>query len=105
MNDIEHLHQLVLTLAARLQATEAIANAAVAMLCAEIDGNRSVKDKFLTETFPSLLLGAINAPAQATKPELDTWLRQRQQDFLYASLKQIVTQMEQLSAKPESAVN
>ncbi|NKB79917.1 hypothetical protein HED49_20025 [Ochrobactrum daejeonense] len=36
-NDINHLHQLILNLAARLQSTEAIANAAISLACAADD--------------------------------------------------------------------
>lgn len=105
MNEIEHLHQIILNLAARLQATEAIANTAIAMICADGDTEKCPKDKFLTEKFPALLLNAINAPAQATKPELDAWLRQREQDFLNASLAKIVAQIEPSALNSKNAVN
>jgi len=106
-DDIQHLHQLILNLAARLQATEAVANAAIAMVCAMDDKKSSARDKFLKETFPMLLKNAATAPAQATKPELDQWMRQREQDFLNTDLQKIVTQIEQLygAAKAKSAVN
>jgi hypothetical protein len=94
MNDIEHLHQLILNLAARLQATEAIATTAIALICTMDDKKGGAKDRFLTETFPMLLMNAANAPSQATKPELDQWLRQREQDFLNENLQKITTQIE-----------
>ncbi len=105
MNDIEHLHQLILNLAARLQATEAIANAAIALACTQDDKKSVLRDKFLKETFPMLLKNAANAPSQATKPELDEWLRQREQDFLNADLLKITTQFEQLRGQAKSTVN
>ncbi|EFM56111.1 MULTISPECIES: hypothetical protein [Brucella] len=105
MNDIEHLHQLILNLAARLQATEAIANAAISMVCAMDDKKGAAKDKFLKETFPLLLKNAAVAPAQATKPELDQWLRQREQDFLNANLQKITTQIDQLCGQVKATVN
>ncbi len=106
-NDINHLHQLILNLAARLQATEAIANAAISMICAMDDKKGTVRDKFMKETFPMLLDNAAMAPAQATRPELDQWLRQREQDFLKADLQKITTQIEQLrtQANTKQAVN
>lgn len=51
MTDIEHLHQLILNLAARLQATEAIANAAISMVCAIDEKKGGAREKFLKETF------------------------------------------------------
>ncbi|WP_273793931.1 hypothetical protein [Brucella anthropi] len=104
-NDIIHLHQLILNLAARLQATEAVATAAIAMICAGDDKKGAARDKFLKETFPRLLENAANAPAQATKPELDQWLRQREQDFLNADLQKITTQIEQLRNQNRASVN
>lgn len=89
MSDIEHLHQLILNLAARLQATEALATTAIAMLCASTDKPIS-KDSFVKDIFPRLLHNAANAPGQATKPELDTWMRQREQDFLNQALQKII---------------
>ncbi|MCX2698336.1 hypothetical protein [Ochrobactrum chromiisoli] len=105
MNDIEHLHQLILNLAARLQATEAIANTAISMICAMDDKKTGAKDRFLKEIFPMLLNNAAIAPAQATKPELDQWMRQREQDFLNADLQKITTHIEQLRARVKSTVN
>lgn len=105
MTDIEHLHQLILNLAARLQATEAIANAAIAMVCATDGKKNEAREKFLKETFPLLLVNAANAPAQATRPELDQWMRQREQDFLKADLAKITTQIEQLRGQNKAAVN
>jgi len=102
MSDIEHLHQLILNLAARLQATEAIANAAISLACAMDDKKGEIREKFLKETFPMLLKNAASAPAQATKPELDQWMRQREQDFLNADLQKINSQIEQLKAKTKS---
>ncbi len=107
IDDINHLHQLILNLAARLQATEAIANAAITMVCAMDDKKGAAKDKFLKETFPMLLKNAATAPAQATKPELDAWMRQREQDFLNADLQKITAQIEQLGrgAKAQPVIN
>ena len=47
------------------------------------------------------------ATAQATKPELDQWRRQREQDFLNVDLHKITTQIEQLSetSKAKLAIN
>lgn len=106
-NDINHLHQLILNLAARLQATEAIATAAISMVCAMDDKKGGAKDKFLKETFPMLLENAAKAPAQATKPELDQWMRQREQEFLNADLQKITAQIEQLrgQTKTKTSVN
>ncbi|KAB2688418.1 hypothetical protein [Brucella tritici] len=107
MNDIEHLHQLILNLAARLQATEAIATTAIALICTMDDKKGGVKDRFLTETFPMLLMNAANAPSQATKPELDQWLRQREQDFLNENLQKVTAQTEMLAnqTKTKNTVN
>lgn len=105
MTDIEHLHQLILNLAARLQATEAIANAAISMVCAIDEKKGGAREKFLKETFPLLLLNAANAPSQATKPELDQWLRQRAQDFLNEDLSKITAQIEQLRGQTKATVN
>ncbi len=105
MTDIEHLHQLILNLAARLQATEAIANAAISMICASDSKKGGSKEKFLKETFPLLLENAARAPAQATKPELDQWLRQREQDFLNADLNKITSQIENLGGRDKAAIN
>jgi len=106
-NEINHLHQLILNLAARLQATEAIATAAISLACAMDDRKGGAKDKFLKETFPMLMEQAAKAPAQATKPELDQWMRQREQDFLNADLQKITTQIEQLreTSKVKQAIN
>ncbi|MBB5703636.1 hypothetical protein FHS76_003545 [Ochrobactrum daejeonense] len=106
-NDINHLHQLILNLAARLQSTEAIANAAISLACAADDKKGGAKDKFVKETFPMLLKNAATAPAQATKPELDRWMRQREQDFLNDDLNKIIAQIEQLrgAVKAKTAIN
>ena len=101
-NDINHLHQLILNLAARLQATEAIATAAISLACAMDEKKGGTKDKFLKETFPLLLKNAATAPAQATKPELDQWMRQREQDFLNANLQKITAQIEQLCSQTKT---
>lgn len=105
MNDIEHLHQIILNLTARLQATEAMANAAIAMICETDEKGNSAKARFLTQKFPALLKRAANAPAQATKPELDAWLRQREQDFLNTSLKDIIAQLEHAMVKSKTDIN
>ncbi|WP_273793939.1 hypothetical protein [Brucella anthropi] len=106
-NEINHLHQLILNLAAQLQATEAIATAAISIVCAMDDRKGGAKDRFLKDTFPMLLKNAATAPAQATKPELDQWMRQREQDFLNADLHKITSQIDQLKAatKAKPAVN
>lgn len=104
MNDIEHLHQLILNIAARLQATEAIANAAIAVICAT-DDTEKAKERFLKEVFPTLLLNAINAPSQATKPELDAWMRQREQDFLNVNLQKIISLVNETATFEESPQN
>ncbi|KAB2727602.1 hypothetical protein [Brucella intermedia] len=106
-NEINHLHQLILNLAARLQATETLATAAISLACAMDDKKGGAKEKFLKETFPMLLEQAAKAPAQATKPELDQWMRQREQDFLKADLHKITSQIERLmaSSKAKPAVN
>lgn len=105
MTDIEHLHQLILNLAARLQATEAIANAAIAMVCTADTKKSGYQDKFVKATFPLLLQNAANAPSQATKPELDVWMRNREQDFLNANLQKIIGQIAQLNVQPKTTAN
>ncbi|NKB79918.1 hypothetical protein HED49_20030 [Ochrobactrum daejeonense] len=54
-----------------------------------------------------LLKNAATAPAQATKPELDRWMRQREQDFLNDDLNKIIAQIEQLrgAVKAKTAIN
>ncbi|MBA8846326.1 hypothetical protein FHW02_004416, partial [Ochrobactrum sp. RH1CCR137] len=49
-----------------------------------------------------LLKNAATAPAQATKPELDQWMRQREQDFLNANLQKITAQIEQLRSQTKA---
>lgn len=105
MSEIGHSQQLILDLAARMQATRAIANIAIALVCTRDSENDEEKERFLKEAFPFLLENAATAPAQATKPELDKWMRQREQDFLNADLKKIMAQIEQLRALSKSAVS
>lgn len=93
MTDIEHLHQLILNLAARLQATEAVANAAIALAASRNKNKAEPGDQALESIFSTLLKNAASAPDQATKKELDVWMRSREQDFLKASLEKINLQL------------
>ncbi|GAA5628809.1 hypothetical protein Brsp05_04108 [Brucella sp. NBRC 12953] len=105
MSDVEHLHQLILNLAARLQATEAVANAAIALAVTRTASTTETVEPSLETIFARLLESAAAAPDQATKKELDIWMRSREQDFLNASLQKIKLQRDALSPTQEQIVN
>ncbi len=105
MSDVEHLHQLILNLAARLQAAEAVANAAIALAAARSASKPETLEPSVETIFALLSKNAAAAPDQATKKELDVWMRSREQDFLNTSLEKIKVQLAALSSSQEKMVN
>ncbi len=105
MSDIEHLHQLILNLAARLQATEAVANAAIALAASRSTSKSEPGERSLETIFSILLKNAASAPDQATKQELDIWMRAREQDFLNARLEKINLQLHGLVQGQNPIIN
>lgn len=104
MSEIEQLRQMVLGMAAELDATRLISQAAFAMMCS-FDGSPEMLDKLKNGIFPLLLQQAENAPMKSPQPELDRWLRDKTKASLEAQFASILAEIDATRQRAKRQVN